>query len=121
MESPKDDICAAFSGYVPLSTRLVELLQDRSGWHKEKDGLNMIWGPAREIQVRTVKESPGPKIVLVVFLGGVTQGEITTFRKLSELEGGNRKFIIATTEILTSKRFLETLYGRPESCAVKLK
>ena len=44
------------------------------------------------------------KKVLVYFLGGVTYAEISGIRKLNAICGGNYKFVIATTSIISSEK-----------------
>ena len=53
--------------------------------------------------------APSPKVVFVFFVGGVTYGEIAALRKLSELEGGARKFVIGTTSFMNFKKFFVSL------------
>mmetsp|Transcript_58285 Transcript_58285/g.161256 ORF Transcript_58285/g.161256 Transcript_58285/m.161256 type:complete len:119 (+) Transcript_58285:3-359(+) len=53
---------------------------------------------------------PGrPRVSLVVFLGGITYGELGALRKLSELEDGRRRFLVLTTELLSTRRFFDAL------------
>merc|ERR1712032_1069843 len=117
------DISYVYSGYAPLSIRLLQMTRSLpKGWRSCGDALNLLYGPAQELQQST--EQPGapppivpepardpntPSIALVVFLGGVTYGEIAAVRKLSELEGGRRKFLILTTEFLNAKTLFDSL------------
>jgi hypothetical protein len=113
------DISYAYSGYAPLSVRLVQMTANRpNGWRSCQEALSLLWGPAQDLRQAVDAGSshgedarlPGtPSVVLVVFLGGVTYGEIAALRRLSELEEGRRKFLILTTEFLNTKRFFESL------------
>jgi hypothetical protein len=102
-----------YSGFVPISVRLVQLLS--TSWKTSADKLNLLRGPAIEIvqecPIATSGGSvPGNTIfVAVVFIGGVTYGEIAALRKLSQLEGGKRKFLIITTGISSSTRVIDSL------------
>lgn len=57
----------------------------------------------------TIKEMEAkkqPSVVLIMFLGGVTYSEIAAIRKLSQIEGGTHRYVIATTCIINAKRFI---------------
>merc|ERR1711948_139356 len=77
----------------------------------------MGYGPAQESHQPASPGAPTadsrdpsqPAIVLVVFLGGVTYGEIAALRRLSELEGGRRRFLVLTTEITNTKKLFDSL------------
>lgn len=111
------DISYAYSGYAPLSIRLVQVIKSlQHGWRSCTDALNLLNGPAVIFEQPpdrgTVFEPPdpsAPQVVLVFFLGGVTYAEMAALRKLSDMEGGRRKFIIATTEFLGPKKLFESL------------
>jgi hypothetical protein len=45
----------------------------------------------------------------VIFIGGVTYGEVAALRKLSQLEGGKRRFIVFTTEIVNYARLFDII------------
>lgn len=125
------DISYAYSGYAPLSARLVQMTSRQpSGWRSCQDALSLLWGPATDLQQQPSPHASGSvaehigamddaaaqnqavqagAVALVCFLGGVTYGEIAALRRLSELEGGRRKFLICTTEFMNSKKFFESL------------
>merc|ERR1712060_338644 len=45
------DICYAYSGYAPLSVRLVQMTKSRpGGWRACKDALSLLWGPAQDLR-----------------------------------------------------------------------
>eukprot|EP00397_Hematodinium_sp_SG-2012_P012920 GEMP01013104.1.p1 GENE.GEMP01013104.1~~GEMP01013104.1.p1 ORF type:complete len:632 (+),score=130.61 GEMP01013104.1:78-1973(+) len=104
------DISYAYSGYAPLSIRLVQLLKSQPrGWRSIQDHLNLLWGPVLEIEQARAQEKKGPEVVLVFFIGGVTRAEIAALRKLEKLEDGKRRFIVATTEFWTSTKALSQM------------
>mmetsp|Transcript_59777 Transcript_59777/g.134302 ORF Transcript_59777/g.134302 Transcript_59777/m.134302 type:complete len:170 (+) Transcript_59777:3-512(+) len=112
VEDNDRDISFAYSGYAPLSVRLVQMTKSLPrGWRSIPDALNLLDGCAQEVP--QVTDPPGnrdanqPTIALVCFLGGITYGELAALRRLSELEEGKRKFLVVTTEILSSKKFFE--------------
>jgi len=104
------DISYAYSGYAPLSVRLVQTTRTQP-WISLKDALSFLHGPAQELQQSTKRESGAQKspVVLVCFLGGVTTGEIAALRRLSELEEGRRRFLIMTTEFINVKKLFESM------------
>ena len=100
-------LAEAYSGYVPLSVRLVQM--NTVSWKSSADKLNLLRGPALEIAQECPIASAGNSnsiIVAVVFIGGVTYGEIAALRKLSSLEGGRRRFLIVTTGITSYNRVI---------------
>lgn len=111
------DISYAYSGYAPLSVRLVQMTRSLpKGWRSCQDALSLLHGPAQELQqpldqgaADTASDPATPAVVLVFFLGGVTYGEIAALRRLSELEEGRRKFLVLTTEFTSPKRLFESL------------
>jgi len=109
------DISYAYSGYAPLSVRLVQMTKSQpKGW---KDSVSLLYGPAQvqQQQPDQVHAAAEPKeagthaVVLVCFLGGVTYGELAALRRLSELEGGERKFLVVTTELFNAKKLFDSL------------
>mmetsp|Transcript_58470 Transcript_58470/g.163033 ORF Transcript_58470/g.163033 Transcript_58470/m.163033 type:complete len:644 (-) Transcript_58470:14-1945(-) len=111
------DICYAYSGYAPLSVRLVQMTKSRpGGWRSCQDALSLLWGPSQDLKQSTdlavsedAREANRPSVVLVVFLGGVTYGEIAALRRLSELEEGRRRFLVVTTEFTNAKKLFESM------------
>jgi len=118
-DTTSDDISYAYSGYVPLSVRLVQMTKSvRGGWRGCKDALNLLWGSAEELKqidevdiakpLAEIASPARPSVTLVVFVGGLTYGEMATLRKLSEQEGG-RKFLVLTTELLNARKLFKSL------------
>ena len=109
---PEGVLADAHSGYVPLSVRLVQLLNN--SWKNCAASLNLLRGPALEIAQECPVAIGGPSTgstsyVAVVFLGGVTRGEIAALRRLSQLEGGRRKFLIITTEVTNYAKLFDSI------------
>ncbi|KAF7457029.1 Sec1-family protein [Cryptosporidium felis] len=113
----ENDTSNVYSGYAPISTRLVEMLckelynEDFENNETLKEALNHIWGPSVKLVPSTVT-SKVHNSCLVVFVGGVTYGEIATLRKLQSII--NKEIFVATTEIINHKSFFES-FKRPEN------
>uniref|UniRef100_A0A1D1ZIJ7 Vacuolar protein sorting-associated protein 33 n=1 Tax=Anthurium amnicola TaxID=1678845 RepID=A0A1D1ZIJ7_9ARAE len=124
--SNSSDISYIFSGYAPLSIRLVQHAI-RSGWNPIEEILKLLPGPHLELKrggyskissLDTARGMPASlertadghrTLVLVVFIGGVTSGEISALRFLSSQEGMGYDFIVGTTKIVNGDTLLETL------------
>eukprot|EP00747_Dinoflagellata_sp_TGD_P168388 gnl/TRDRNA2_/TRDRNA2_194637_c0_seq1.p1 gnl/TRDRNA2_/TRDRNA2_194637_c0~~gnl/TRDRNA2_/TRDRNA2_194637_c0_seq1.p1 ORF type:complete len:680 (+),score=111.05 gnl/TRDRNA2_/TRDRNA2_194637_c0_seq1:80-2041(+) len=111
------DISFAYSGYAPLSVRLVQMTRSMpKGWRGCQDALSNLYGPAQEHHQTPDPGTPAgpgdtgaPTISLILFLGGVTHGELAALRRLTELEEGRRRFLICTTEFLNPKKLFESM------------
>ncbi|KAK4743074.1 hypothetical protein SAY87_001075 [Trapa incisa] len=117
------DIAYVFSGYAPLSIRLVQNAI-RSGWRPIEEILKMLPGPHTEAKRSGFANSPSyntlngasadkladgrRSLVLVVFIGGVTFAEISALRFLSGQEGMAYDLIVATTKIISGHSLIET-------------
>lgn len=112
-EADPTDIAYVFSGYAPLSVRLVQCVLQKSlvlslgnpksqpttlsggGWKGFEDVLSRIRGPTVDITQKghdaeasharkTLRSSKeGPKVSIVFFLGGITYAEIAALRLVS--------------------------------------
>ncbi|CAJ1955019.1 unnamed protein product [Sphenostylis stenocarpa] len=120
-----NDIAYVFSGYAPLSIRLVQHAI-RSGWRPVEEILKLLPGPHLEMKRGGFSNSPSfdtlsgvsssvakvpdgrRALVLVVFVGGVTFAEISALRFLSTQEGMAYDLIIATTKIVNGQTLIET-------------
>ncbi|KAK7279613.1 hypothetical protein RJT34_24668 [Clitoria ternatea] len=120
-----NDIAYVFSGYAPLSIRLVQHAI-RSGWRPVEEILKLLPGPHLETKRGGFSNSPSfdtlsgvptsiakvpdgrRALVLVVFVGGVTFAEISALRFLSAQEGMAYDLIIATTKIVNGQTLVET-------------
>lgn len=120
-----NDISYIFSGYAPLSIRLVQHAI-KSGWRSIEETLKLLPGPHLDLKrggMSTFDTVQNPQnnldrvvdgrrtLVLVVFIGGVTFAEIAALRFLSSQEGMGYDFIIGTTKIVNGNTILETLIG----------
>ncbi|KAL4191165.1 hypothetical protein AMTRI_Chr07g28360 [Amborella trichopoda] len=119
-----NDIAYVFSGYAPLSIRLVQHAI-RSGWRAIEDIVKLLPGPHMELKregypnssvLETQQEGLANldklvdgrrSLVLVVFIGGVTFAEISALRFLSSQEGMAYDIIIATTKMVNGQTLLE--------------
>ncbi|KAK1283991.1 hypothetical protein QJS10_CPA09g01806 [Acorus calamus] len=126
--NPKD-ISYVFSGYAPLSIRLVQHAI-RSGWRPIEEILKLLPGPHSELKRGVYSSDPsadtlqrGPtffdkmgdgrrSLVLVIFIGGVTFAEIASLRFLSAQEGMAYDLIIATTKIVNGHTLLEPFIAK---------
>ncbi|RDX72905.1 Vacuolar protein-sorting-associated protein 33-like protein, partial [Mucuna pruriens] len=120
-----NDIAYVFSGYAPLSIRLVQHAI-RSGWRPVEEILKLLPGPHLETKRGAFSNSPSydtlsgvstsiakvpdgrRALVLVVFVGGVTFAEISALRFFSAQEGMAYDLIIATTKIVNGQTLVET-------------
>ncbi|XP_051116487.1 vacuolar protein-sorting-associated protein 33 homolog isoform X1 [Andrographis paniculata] len=120
-----NDISYVFSGYAPLSIRLIQHAI-RSGWRPIEDVLRLLPGPHTEIKRDGFSSIPSydsvsgsvnsleklvdgrRTLVLVVFIGGVTFAEISALRFLSSQEGMAYDLIIGTTKIVNGKTMIDT-------------
>lgn len=111
-EAEPNDIAYVYSGYAPVSVRLVELA---NSWRQMVDVLNTLPGPSFEQDqqlpegVLQVGGATGAsKVHLVFFIGGVTFTEIAAIRWLSQ-QDDNREYIIATTKLINGDTLLSSL------------
>ncbi|CAN4105809.1 unnamed protein product [Withania somnifera] len=120
-----NDISYVFSGYAPLSVRLVQHAI-RSGWRPIEEILKLLPGPHSDIKRGGFSSRPSldslngslhssekvvdgrRTLVLVVFIGGVTSAEISALRFLSAQEGMAYDIIVATTKIVNGSTLTET-------------
>ncbi|XP_042951592.1 vacuolar protein-sorting-associated protein 33 homolog isoform X3 [Carya illinoinensis] len=120
-----NDIAYVFSGYAPLSIRLIQHAV-RSGWRPIEEILKLLPGPHSETKRGRFSSSPSfdtlqgasanidraadgrRSLVLVVFIGGVTFAEISALRFLTAQEGMAYDMIIGTTKIVSGHNLAET-------------
>ena len=104
-----NDISYSYSGYAPISIRLIERAVTK-GWKSIEDILYKLPGeynfPKDEIEI--VKESKDIKYFLLVFIGGITYGELSAVRYLNK-KLKNKKFIIMTTGMINNKKIFNSL------------
>ncbi len=99
-----NDISYSYSGYAPISVRLIEKAITK-GWKNIEDVLYKLPGeydfPKERLEI-------GPKIYLVVYIGGITYGELSAIRYLNETMK-NRKIIVLTTSMINYKKIFNSL------------
>ena len=104
-----NDISYAYIGYAPIIIRLVEKGVSQ-GWCSIKDVLKKIPGdsnfPTDESYM--INNTVDKQFILLVFIGGITYGELAGIRLLNK-KNRNKKFIVITTGIINSKRIFESL------------
>jgi len=128
-ENP-DDCAYAFSGYAPISCRLVEWGLSPKGWQgmpaTVEEALRGLPGPIQhlppeEVQRRIGESGGGRKgrqggksapVALVVLLGGVTFAEINALRFLKQSIG--REIVVLTTKLVNGKTLLAPLLDVPK-------
>lgn len=119
------DISYVFSGYAPLSVRLIDKAI-RYGWRPIEQLLKLLPGPHSETKrsgfasstsfdslpgaaYSTNKVGDGRRsLALVVFIGGVTYAEISALRFLSSQEGMPHELIVASTNIVNGHTLADT-------------
>ncbi|KAJ8448579.1 hypothetical protein Cgig2_012223 [Carnegiea gigantea] len=119
-----NDIAYVFSGYAPLSIRLIQQAI-RSGWRPIEEILKLLPGPHSEskrgglsrgssfellsgVSNNVDKAAVGRRsIVLVVFIGGVTFAEISALRFLSSQELAAYDIVVATTKVVNGQALLD--------------
>ena len=99
-----NDISYSYSGYAPISVRLIEKAITK-GWKNIEDVLYKLPGeydfPKERLEI-------GNKIYLAVFIGGITYGELGAIRYLNQ-KMKNRKIIVLTTGMINYKKIFNTL------------
>ncbi|ETN36992.1 uncharacterized protein HMPREF1541_07980 [Cyphellophora europaea CBS 101466] len=133
-ENDPDDIAFVYSGYAPLSVRLVQCILQKqylqtlhksplpltpssTGWTGFEDILKSVKGPTFNILQRATDEkagkakasltgSAGWKTIFVMFLGGITFTEIAALRFVNKKleEAGQRRKIMICTTGIVSGR-----------------
>ncbi|KAL7754153.1 Vacuolar protein-sorting-associated protein 33 [Sorochytrium milnesiophthora] len=103
-EQQPNDIAYVYSGYAPLSVRVVQTLADPQ-W-KQWDDLNKLVTAPHADQTFTRVERG--KHVAVLYLGGVTYAEVSAFRYLNvaqkDRDGDNAmQYMVLTTQMLNGQ------------------
>ena len=105
-----NDISYAYNGYAPMIVRLIEKVISQGGWGAIKDSLKKIPGetnfPSDETDIFST--SVDKQFILLVFIGGITYGELAAIRYLNK-KNINKKFIVITTGIINSKKIFNSL------------
>ena len=105
-----NDSSYVFGGYCPIIIRLIEKAFS-SGWGAIKDTIKKIPGeinfPSDEHEI-TNNDYKDIKYFLVVFIGGITYGELAAIRYLNKAYK-NKKFIVLTTSMINYKNIFDSL------------
>ena len=105
-----NDISYTYNGYAPMFIRLVEKALSTGGWNAIKDLLRKIPGdtnfPSDETDIFTA--SVDKQFILLVFIGGITYGELESIRLLNK-KNRNKKFIVITTGMINTKKIFDSL------------
>ena len=105
-----NDSSYVFGGYCPIIIRLIEKAFS-SGWGAIKDTIKKIPGeinfPGDESEI-TNNDYKDIKYFLVVFIGGITYGELAAIRYLNKAYK-NKKFIVLTTSMINYKNIFDSL------------
>eukprot|EP00192_Tetraselmis_astigmatica_P009005 CAMPEP_0117660092 /NCGR_PEP_ID=MMETSP0804-20121206/6782_1 /TAXON_ID=1074897 /ORGANISM="Tetraselmis astigmatica, Strain CCMP880" /LENGTH=621 /DNA_ID=CAMNT_0005466795 /DNA_START=43 /DNA_END=1908 /DNA_ORIENTATION=+ len=128
-ESNPEDIAYTFSGYAPISCRLVESALQNGGWRGCEDALKLLPGPSFDyVQtwgenglpvVRQASAEPvvgAQKTVVVVFIGGITFAEVSALRFLARQRGA--RLLVVTTKLTNGSNLIESF--QPEALQVFL-
>ena len=130
------DIAYVYSGYAPLSIRLVQCIIQKPylttltkgttssngistaahGWQGFEDAVKNVKGQTfnkvqkGEEQATKARQvlsgAGGKKTVVVMFLGGITFTEIAALRFIAKSEEGRRNILICTTGIVSGDRLV---------------
>jgi len=102
-----NDISYSYSGYAPISVRLIERAILK-GWKNIEDVLNKLPGEYDYPKEEKKSDMNAPKVYLVVYIGGITYGELSAIRYLNNLMK-NRKIIVLTTHMINYKKIFNSL------------
>jgi hypothetical protein len=105
-----NDSSYVYSGYCPIFIRLIEKALTK-GWNSIKDVLNKTPGDfdyPKDEKLIIDNNSKDKKFILLIFIGGITYGELAAIRYLNQ-NLGDKKFIILTTNIINNKKIFNSL------------
>ena len=103
------DASYTYNGFCPIIIRLLEKLIEK-GWGSIKDILKELPGkdeyPSDETEI--ISQKTEKQFILLVFIGGLTYGELAGIRYLNN-KMRNKKFIILTTHMINTKKMFDSL------------
>ena len=106
-----NDAAYSFSGYCPILVRLIEKAISK-GWNSIKDVLKKLSTdfeyPNDELEILNNNDNKEKKYILLVFIGGITYGELASIRYLNN-KLNDKKFIVLTTGMINSKKIFNSL------------
>ena len=104
-----NDSSYVYGGYCPIIIRLIEKAFN-PGWGAIKEVVKKIPGetnfPLDENEI--INDSNDIKYFLVVFIGGITYGELAAIRYLNKTFQ-NKKFVVLTTSMINYKNIFDSL------------
>ena len=104
-----NDSSYAYTGYCPIIVRLIEKAF-KEGWGTILETLKKIPGetdfPSDEYNM--LADNNEKKYYLVVFIGGITYGELGAIRYLNK-NNKNKKIVVLTTSMINSKKIFNAL------------
>ncbi|KAL4464744.1 hypothetical protein ABPG74_011305 [Tetrahymena malaccensis] len=106
IDNPQDP-AYAFSGYCPLTVRLVEHALKRQSWKHIAEYIKNVPGKQDFPEPSKYSKLQNKSAILVYFIGGVTYGEISAIRLLSKIT--RREIVVATTHITNSKKLIQSV------------
>ena len=103
------DTSYVFNGFCPITIRLIEKMIEK-GWNGIKDILKEIPGEFKypDDESEIISQKTDKQFILLVFIGGLTYGELAAIRYLNKTIR-NKKFIILTTHMINSKKIYDSL------------
>ena len=104
----ENDISYVYNGYSPIIIKIIEKCFS-NGWNNLLSILDELPGDTHCPDNENRLLNPiGKNFILLVFIGGITYSEIAAIRYLNK-KIKNIKFIILTTHIITTKRFIQSI------------
>lgn len=118
-EQRPDDIAYVFSGYAPLSVRLVQTALSPEGWNGLDDTMRLLPGPTFHFKQPLPEgvseaERRSSGLVLIVFIGGITHAELAAIRFMAMLENHRREYVILTTNLTNGNSLIESFVDTVE-------
>ena len=105
-----NDASYSFSGYCPIFIRLIEKAISK-GWYSIKDLIKKISNefdfPKDEEEILNFNKKE-KKFILLVFIGGITYGELASIRYLNKVLD-DKKFIVLTTGMINCRKIFNAL------------
>jgi len=115
-ENNPADVAYVYSGYAPLSIRIIQCAFKQGGWKGRDDLLKLLPGPTLEenqalpggVQDKVFASATRNAVTLVFFIGGLTFTELSAIRWLSQ-QGGCGDIIVATTKLINGNSVISSL------------
>ncbi|RKP07426.1 Sec1-like protein [Thamnocephalis sphaerospora] len=122
------DVAYVYSGYAPLSIRLVQCacrvpprgMSGVSGWRGYEDALRLIPGETVD-EAQRVEDGMSQqwtkrdaRTTVVLFLGGCTFTEVSAIRFHAQKEQANRNYLILTTQMINGNTLMQSLLEKAQ-------